>query len=135
MEYFIVEKGYDEEVMKRRNLLTSIRIGKVTDVLYENKPSDILPLKGSFPFVSDLDQATFLNRTMEHHLFKDLPSDIQLIVRKAEKAKWLHDRFHDYLSDKGIGKKEFRKKNPKTQQDILYDWLFSNKMDIGLLEI
>jgi len=135
MEYFIKEKGIDEDVQLQRNTFTDIRVGKITDVLYENKPSDLLPLKGKFPIVDWMDQAVFLERCGETHLFSDLPYDLKLKVRRAEKAKWLHDRFYDFLQDKGIGVQQFKAKNPKTKQDLMYEWLFSNKMDIGILEI
>lgn len=135
MEYFIKEKGFDDETQMKRNKITSIRIGKITDVLYEKKPSDLLPFKGKFPIVDPLDANAFLKRTMKHHFFEELPNDIKLATRRAEKVKWLHDRFYDYLKDEGIGVEQFKAKNPKTKQDILFDFLFSNKMDLPILEV
>ena len=135
MEFFIKEDGMSIEDQLRRNELVSIRIGKITDVIYEKKPSKVLPFKGKFPIVDSLDAQTFLDRTMEHHKFSDLPNDIKSLVRKAEKVKWLDISFNEYLKNKGIGIKQFKEKNPKTKQDILYDWLFSNKIDIGILEL
>lgn len=135
MEYFIKENGYDENTQVHRNGMTSIRVGKVTDVLYENKPSKLLPFKGKFPIVESLDITTFLNRTMLHHNFEDLDNDVKLLIRRGEQVKWLHNSFVQYLETKGIGENQFTAKNPKIKLDILYDWLFSNKMDIGILEV
>ena len=133
MDYFIREEGMGDDVQKSRDLIASIRIGKVTDVMYASKPSDLLPFKGKFPLVSFMDQSTFLKRAGSEHNFKDLPNDVKLITRKAEKIKWLHNSFRDYLTKEEISSKEFKSKNPKTKQEILYRWLFSNKMDIGIL--
>jgi hypothetical protein len=136
MEWFIQEKaGGDAEEQLYRNQFTSIRIGKVTSVLYENKPSELLPFKGKFPLVDVNDQKNFLDRTMKAHYFKDCPDDIKLTTKKAEKILFFHNAFCDYLASIAMSHADFKGKNPKTKQDILYDFLFANKLDIGILEI
>jgi hypothetical protein len=136
MEYFIKEKdGGLESDQLYRNKFTTNRIGKVSSVLYKKKPCDLLPFKGKFPLVDPNDQKVFLDKTMETHLYKDCSDAIKSVVVKAEKIVFIHDAFCDFLDLKAMSKADFKSKNPKTKQDLLYSFLFSNCMDIGVLEI
>lgn len=135
MEYLVLNKGEDAEEVLEQNKFVSNRIGKITDVLTEKKPSKVIPFKGKFPLVKEIDYSSFLNDTMKFHLFEDCTDEIKTITRKAEKIKFLDKSFKDYLNKEDISTSEFGKKNPKIKQDILYSWLFKNKMDIGILDI
>jgi hypothetical protein len=134
-EFFIKEENIELSNQIQRNKICSIRIGKITSVLYEKRPSDLIPFKGDFPLVNVLDKMSFLDRTMKYHLFDECENDIKLAVYKAEKILFLHNSFKNFLFINSISEKDFKSKNPKIKQDILYKWLFKNKMDIGALEI
>lgn len=114
---------------------TAIRVGKVSMLLTEAYPS-IIPFKGvKFPLVPVNEYAVFLDETLKQEKFEDLPKFMKQLVYTAEEIKEKDEMFRTYLSNRGISAKEFVQKNPKTKLDILYDWLFSEQLDVGILDL
>jgi hypothetical protein len=131
--YFIPEQGLPDLNQKQRNLITSIRISKVIDYIVEN--NTLIDFDQKSPLVKDIDYAMFETQTQKTHYFEDLPRWIKAIIFKAEKMKHFDSMFKTYLLEREIYPKEYKSKNPKTKQDIFYDWLFLNKLDISILNI
>lgn len=136
MEYFVVEEGLEKQAQINRNKLSDIRISKVTRTLAENGSNIVLPFKGcDFPLVSDLDYSSFSLQVTKQLYFDDLPKSIKYIVMKAEQIQVLSASFDKYLCSKGIEKSKFKSLNAEEKRDVMYDWLFLNKMDIGTLQL
>lgn len=110
-----------------------LELGKLQIHCIQKKPS-ILPFKGkSFPLVESYDVPVFLDETRRSNKFDELRDEIKSLTRTAEKIKFLDSSFKNYLKNKEISENQFDAKNPKIKQDILYDWLFTNKIDVGVL--
>jgi hypothetical protein len=136
MEYFVNEEGLSIESQKQRNKLADVRVGKVSRTLADKDVDKLLPFKnGEFPLVSDLDYSSFSKQISKELYFENLPKSIKLIVMKAEQIQVLSNSFKKYLMSKSISQKDFIEKDKKDKLDIVYDWLFLNKMDIGVLEL
>ncbi len=133
-EYFIAESGYSEEHQKDRHLITGYRIEKVIDYLTFENPN-LIPFQIKTPIVPYLDLKSFEKQTKKAHYFDDLPRHIKETVRKAEKMKFFDLQFRKYLFDRDISSKDFKAKNPKSKEDLFYDWLFMNNLDIDVLNI
>ena len=67
--------------------------------------------------------------------YEDLPKFIKEKVEIAEKVKFYDVSFKNFLQLRKISENEFKNKNPKTKLDILYEWLFENKLDVGVLDM
>lgn len=114
---------------------TTIRVGEVSMLLTQTHPS-IIPFKGAkFPLVPVNEYAVFLDETLKQEKFEDLPKFMKQLVYTAEEIKEKDEMFRTYLNNRGISAKEFVQKNPKTKLDILYDWLFSEQLDVGVLDL
>ncbi len=136
MEYFVNEEGLSIESQRQRNKLADVRVGKVSRTLADKDADKLLPFKnGEFPLVSDLDYSSFSKQISKELYFENLPKSIKLIVMKAEQIQVLSNSFKKYLMSKSISQKDFIEKDKKDKLDIVYDWLFLNKMDIGVLEL
>lgn len=122
----------NNEQNKRQLSLLLNRVGRVSEILYEKQPS-LLPFKDKFPLIDIIEQSAFLNECSKYLYFDDLPSNYKEKIYKAEKIKFFDKKFLNYLDLNNISKKEFKNKNPKTKMDIFYNFLFSNKMDDGIL--
>lgn len=125
--------GYKiEPIDEEKDKLSSIRVSKVLDYLTNEKPT-LIPFKMKFPIVKDIDYKSFSMVVMNYSMYEDLPKFIKDKIESAEKVKYFDLKFKSYLSDKGLDESSFISKNPKTKLDILYDWMFENKLDIGIL--
>lgn len=129
----ITNNTLPDEIEKERDKISSVRISQVTDYLINDKPT-LIPFKCEFPIVSSLDYKSFSNLIMNYNLYEDLPKFIKEKVELAEKVKYYDVSFKNYLQTNKLTEKEFSIKNPKTKLDIFYDWMFKNKMDIGILD-
>lgn len=134
IEYFIPEEGLSQEDQTVRNEIADIRIAKVLDYLAFKDPA-LIPFPIKTPLVSFLDYKSFEKQTQKGYLFKDIPRHIQSTVRQAEKMKHFDLMFRKYLGDRDISPKEYKAKNPKVKEDIFYDWLFLNKLDVDILKL
>lgn len=136
MEYFVNEEGLSIESQKQRNKLADIRVGKISRTLADKDADSLLPFKnGEFPLVSDLDYSSFSKEITKELYFDNLPKSIRITVMKAEQVQVLTDSFRKYLISKDIGISEFKSKNNGDKLNIMYNWLFLNKLDIGSLEL
>ena len=136
MEYFVNEEGLSIESQKQRNKLADVRVGKITRTLADSDADSLLPFTNvKFPLVSDLDYSSFSNEITKELYFEDLPKSIRLTVMKAEQVQVLTKSFRNYLMSKDIGISEFKNKDKEDKLTIMYDWLFLNKLDIGVLEL
>lgn len=131
--YFIPEKGYSQEIQEQRNEITCIRISKVMDYLLGTP--FILDFDLKKPLIKDIDYTSFENQTKRSNNFEELPRFIKDLVYKAEKMKHFDLSFIEYLTDREMSVYEYKNKNPKTKQDIFFDWLFLNNLDITILNI
>lgn len=132
--YFIEENNMPIDSQKRRNELTSIRLGKVTKYLTKTKPS-ILPFKGTFPIISENALEGYMDEFNKEMLFKDLPRFLKNIVYKAEKIAYYTNQFEDFLQVQDISKKEFTNMNPKEKNNVLNSFLEEQQTDLSMLEI
>jgi hypothetical protein len=136
MEYFVNEEGLSIESQKQRNKLADLRVGKITRTLADEQAGSLLPFKNAeFPLVSDLDYSSFSKEIMKELYFDDLPKSIKITIMKAEQIQVLTDSFSKYLISKDISTSQFKSKNKEDKLDIMYNWLFLNKLDIGVLEL
>lgn len=124
---------YSDETQKQRDAIASIRVSKVMDYLTGDNPA-LLPFRIEFPIVSDLDYKSFADLILRNNLFDDLPKFVKNKIKDAEKVKYFDTRFRIFLQFKQITPEQFVQKNPKTKLDLMYEWLFENKLDIGILE-
>lgn len=132
--FFIPEKGYSEQDQELRNEITSIRIGKVIDYLMGNI-EPIIDFSIKTPIISGLEYNSFEKQTFRSDKFEELPKHIREKVYQAEHIKHYDEMFRKWLLDQDIYHKEYKNKNPKTQQDLFYEWLFANNFDVGILEL
>lgn len=123
-----------EDEMNKRENLTSVRFSRVTSLLTEKTPS-LIPFEYKFPLVPEMEYKVFLEELQKYDLVEDLPRFVKDILDRAELIKDYDARFKEHLISKDISKREFKEKNPKTKLDILYDWLFSEQLDIGILKL
>lgn len=130
--YIVYENGVDIEEQREQMLLLFNRVGKITPILYSDKPTQ-LPFKISFPILDILEQAVFLKECQKHLLFEDLPEHYKKKIYLAEKVNFFNSKFLEYLKNQKIKERDFSKKDLKEKSNILYDFLFSNHLDIGIL--
>lgn len=136
MEYFVEEVGISKENQIQRNKLSDVRVGKVSRVLADSEADNLLPFKNAeFPLVSDLDYSSFSKEITKELYFDNLPKSIKKTVMQAEQVSTLTTSFRKYLTSKNITETDFKLKNNKEKLDIVYDWLFLNKLDIGVLQL
>lgn len=133
-DYIIFDKftSKDEQIKSLEILFN--RVSNVTKILFDNIPT-LIPFKYDFPIINPNEQSVFLKECQKHNLFKDLPEHYQKKVYLSEKVNFYNSKFLLFLEDKKISEKDFINKNPKTKLDIFYDFLFSNHMDIGMLDL
>lgn len=127
--YIVSEESLDDRIK-----LSDVRIGKISRLLTEKKPS-LIPFNYTFPIIDPNAYQKFLEETMKEVYFEDLPRFIKQSIYIAEKVNYYNIMFLGYLKAKDITEKEFKSKNPKTKQDIFYDFLFSHKLDIGIIAL
>ena len=133
-DYIILDPSLSkDEQLKSLEVLFN-RVSNITKILFDENPTSI-PFNYDFPIININEQSVFLKESMKHVLFEDLPKHYQEKVFIAEKVNFYNVKFLDYLESKKISQNEFNKKNPKTKLDIFYDFLFSNHMDIGILDL
>lgn len=133
-DYIILDPSLSkDEQLKSLEVLFN-RVSNITKILFDENPTSI-PFNYDFPIININEQSVFLKESMKHVLFEDLPKHYQEKVFIAEKVNFYNIKFLDYLETKKISQNEFNKKNPKTKLDIFYDFLFSNHMDIGILDL
>lgn len=133
-DYIIFDPSLSkDEQLKSLEVLFN-RVSNITKILFDENPTSI-PFNYDFPIINVNEQSVFLKESMKHVLFEDLPKHYQEKVFIAEKVNFYNVKFLDYLETKKISQNEFNKKNPKTKLDIFYDFLFSNHMDIGILDL
>lgn len=133
-DYIILDPSLSkDEQLKSLEVLFN-RVSNITKILFDENPTSI-PFNYDFPIINVNEQSVFLKESMKHVLFEDLPKHYQEKVFIAEKVNFYNVKFLDYLESKKISQNEFNKKNPKTKLDIFYDFLFSNHMDIGILDL
>lgn len=133
-DYIIFDPSLSkDEQLKSLEVLFN-RVSNITKILFDENPTSI-PFNYDFPIININEQSVFLKESMKHVLFEDLPKHYQEKVFIAEKVNFYNVKFLDYLETKKISQNEFNKKNPKTKLDIFYDFLFSNHMDIGILDL
>ena len=133
-QYIIFDKNISKEEQIQSLEILFNRVSEVTTIMFDKKPSPI-PFNYGFPIMEENEHAVFLKECQKHNMFVDLPEHYKKKVYIAEKVKFYNHKFSEYLSDKKMSENEFEKKNPKTKLDIFYDFLFSNHMDIGILEL
>lgn len=122
------------DIERRKEDLVSIRFANVSGLLTESNPS-LIPFKCKFPLVPELEYRVFLEQLQRYEYIDELPNYLKEILDKAEKIKDWDSSFKNFLIEKDISKREFKEKNPKTKLDILYEWLFSEQLDISVLEL
>lgn len=122
-----------DEQIKNLEVLFN-RVSNITKILFDNKPT-LIPFNYKFPILNINEQNVFLKECQKHNLFDDLPKHYQEKVFLSEKVNFYNLKFLSFLEDKKMTEKEFDQKNPKTKMDIFYDFLFSNHMDIGMLDL
>lgn len=122
------------DIERRKEDLVSIRFANVSGLLTESNPS-LIPFKCKFPLVPELEYKVFLEQLQRYEYIDELPNYLKEILDKAEKIKDWDFSFKNFLIEKDISKREFKEKNPKTKLDILYEWLFSEQLDISVLEL
>lgn len=133
-DYIILDPSLSkDEQLKSLEVLFN-RVSNITKILFDENPTSI-PFNYNFPIININEQNVFLKECMKHVLFEDLPKHYQEKVFVAEKVNFYNVKFLDYLETKKISQNEFNKKNPKTKLDVFYDFLFSNHMDIGILDL
>ena len=133
-DYIILDPSLSkDEQLKSLEVLFN-RVSNITKILFDENPTSI-PFNYNFPIININEQSVFLKESMKHVLFEDLPKHYQEKVFIAEKVNFYNVKFLDYLETKKISQNEFNKKNPKTKLDVFYDFLFSNHMDIGILDL
>lgn len=133
-DYIIFDPSLSkDEQLKSLEVLFN-RVSNITKILFDENPTSI-PFNYDFPIININEQNVFLKECMKHVLFEDLPKHYQEKVFVAEKVNFYNVKFLDYLETKKISQNEFNKKNPKTKLDVFYDFLFSNHMDIGILDL
>lgn len=117
-----------------RNELSSVRIGKVSFLIPEKKPSEIIPFNGNLPLVDPLQYQEFLTK-IDQMLFVNLSDEVKGIVYKAEKIKYMNDSFEQYLNDIGVGTGGFKNMTNEKKADTLFAWMNKEKLDHGSLKI
>lgn len=122
------------DIERRKEDLVSIRFANVSGLLTESNPS-LIPFKCKFPLVPELEYKVFLEQLQRYEYVDELPNFLKEILDKAEKIKDWDSSFKNFLIEKDISKREFKEKNPKTKLDVLYEWLFSEQLDISVLEL
>lgn len=133
-DYIIFDPSLSkDEQLKSLEVLFN-RVSNITKILFDENPTSI-PFNYDFSIININEQNVFLKECMKHVLFEDLPKHYQEKVFVAEKVNFYNVKFLDYLETKKISQNEFNKKNPKTKLDVFYDFLFSNHMDIGILDL
>jgi hypothetical protein len=120
--------------LRTRDNLASVRTAKVCFLLTEEIPS-LIPFKGKFPLVHPLHYKAFSEQIMRYDYFDEMPEFLQEIVMNGETISDYDKRFKEYLSNKDISIEEYLQRNPAAKEDVLYDWMFSQQMDIGSLSI
>jgi hypothetical protein len=133
-DYIKFDEDIDREEQERQMEILFNRVSMVTPILFEEKPT-LIPFKYDFPIIDPNEQSVFLKECQKHHLFENLPKHYKKKVFVAEKVNFYNLRFLEYLENKKVTIKEFSEKNPKTKLDVFYDFLFSNHMDVGILEL
>lgn len=131
MGHYTLNKNKEE---LERDLISSVRISKILDYLTKENPT-LIPFKMKFPILNELDYNGFSKVVMGYPKYEDLPKFIKEKVEIAEKVKFYDVSFKNFLQLRKISENEFKNKNPKTKLDILYEWLFENKLDVGVLDM
>lgn len=133
-DYIIFEKFSTKEQQLRSLEILFNRVSNITKTLFSDKPTSI-PFNYEFPIINSNEQQVFLKECQKYNLFEDLPEHYQEKVYLSEKVNFYNNEFLSFLEDKKLSENDFNSKNPKTKLDIFYDFLFSNHMDVGMLDL
>lgn len=133
-QYILIDELTPREDQLESMKLLFNRVSSISPLLFDKKPTEI-PFKVKFPIIDENEHSVFLDECQKHMEFKDLPEFYKNKVYQAEKINFFNEKFKSFLQLKNLTEKDFSKKNPKTKLDILYDFLFSNRLDIGILDM
>ncbi len=124
----------EEQIKSLEVLFNRVSSNNNTKILFDKNPT-LIPFNYKFPIMDINEQEVFLKECQKHNMFDELPKHYQEKIYLCEKVNFYNQKFLSYLADSGITEGQFQSKDAATKLDIFYDFLFSNKMDIGILEL
>ena len=124
----------EEQIKSLEVLFNRISSNNNTKILFDENPT-LIPFKYKFPIMDINEQEVFLKECQKHNLFVELPKHYQEKIYLCEKVNFYNQKFLSFLSDKGITEGQFKTKDANSKLDTFYDFLFTNRMDIGILEL
>ena len=114
--------------------IASIRVFNVMDFLLRETDT-LLDFNVSFPMIKSIDYKSFEKQTLRSNDFEELPRWVKKMVKDAEHMQYYENSFENYLKDRDIYPREYQAKTNKAKNELLFDWLFSNKLPESILHI
>lgn len=108
--------------------------GVIVRYIFEERPSDYVPFKGTFPLLPAWRQTEYYNQLDSHEYLEDCPDWMQTAVLKGEQMVAIDQGFQDWLQKNGK-LDNFFKLSKSDKASLLVKFMDENCLDIQRLQI
>ena len=109
--------------MSIRHRLVSVLAGKASEYIRRKRPSDIIPFRGNFPIIDDMDMYEYREAIESTEMIEDLPEKWQRVVMKGTRCSDFEESFKRYLLEYGLYQDDFLALKNIKKANKLADWM------------
>jgi len=121
--------------MSIRYRLVSVLAGKASGYIGIKKLSEIIPFRGKFPMVDDVDMQEYQKAIRSTEMIEDLPEKWQRVVINGARIFDFEESFREYLSEYGLSIDNFLELKNTEKSDKLVDWMERNCISLEMLKL
>lgn len=118
-----------------RNLTTSVVGGAASRYIDRKRPSELIPFRGEFPMLNDIDAREFRKVIQETLTLDELSPLFQKVVTEGQRIALMEQGFKEYLAKRAVTPADFVKLSNADKSDYLLDWMNTNSISVEALKI
>lgn len=118
-----------------RNFTTSVVGGAASRYIDRKRPSELIPFRGEFPMLNELDARKFRKAIQNTLTLDELSPMFQKVATEGQRIAIMESGFRDYLLDRAITPEDFVKLSNSEKSDYLLDWMNTNSISVESLKI
>lgn len=118
-----------------RNLTTSVVGGAASRYIDRKRPSELIPFRGEFPMLNDIDAREFRKAIQETLTLDELSPLFQKVATEGQRIALMEQGFKEYLAKRAVTPADFVKLSNADKSDYLLDWMNTNSISVEALKI
>ena len=118
-----------------RNLTTSVVGGAASRYIDRKRPSELIPFRGEFPMLNDIDAREFRKAIQETLPLDELSPLFQKVATEGQRIALMEQGFKEYLAKRAVTPADFVKLSNADKSDYLLDWMNTNSISVEALKI